>query len=121
MRKIFLVLGVTVFAGLLPRGFAQAKPIDTANSKVTIHAYKTGLFSFAAHDHVIEAPIASGQVDEREKLVTIEIETKSLRVLDPGESEKNRAEIQQTMLSGKVLDAAKYPTIAFRSNSYREA
>jgi polyisoprenoid-binding protein YceI len=120
MRKIFLVLGLTVFAGLLPQGFAQAKQIDTENSKITIHAYKTGLFSFAAHDHVIEAPIVAGQVDESEKLVTIEIETKSLRVLDPGESEKNRAEIQQTMLSDKLLDATKYPTISFRSNSYRQ-
>jgi polyisoprenoid-binding protein YceI len=53
--------------------------------------------------------------------VTIAIETKSLRVLDPGESEKNRAEIQQTMLSDKLLDATKYPTISFRLNSYRQA
>ena len=122
MRRAFLLLVLTVLAAMMSlRAFAQAKQIDAANSKITIRAYKTGLFSFAAHDHVIEAPIVAGQVDEREKLVTIEIETKSLRVLDPGESEKNRAEIQQTMLSEKLLDAAKYPTISFHSNSYRQA
>ena len=100
-------------------GLAQVQAIDPANSKITIHAYKTGMFSFAGHDHVIEAPIASGQIDQGEKQVVLEIVTKNLRVLDPGESEKNRAEIQETMLSGKLLDAEKYPEISFRSNSYR--
>lgn len=116
-RKTLLAV---VFAGVcsLP-SIAQVKPIDTANSSITIHAYKTGVFSFAGHDHVIEAPIASGQVDENDKTVVVEIETKNLRVLDPGESDKNRAEIQQTMLSGKLLDAEKYPEISFRSTSYR--
>jgi len=99
---------------------AQAQQIDPANSKITIHAYKTGMFSFAGHDHVVEAPITSGQVDENEKTVTIQIQTKNLRVLDPGESEKNRAEIQRTMLSSKLLDAEKYPEISFRSSSYRQ-
>lgn len=32
---------------------AQVQQIDPANSKITIHAYKTGIFSFAAHDHVV--------------------------------------------------------------------
>ncbi len=99
---------------------AQVKPIDPTNSKITIHAYKTGIFSFAGHDHVIEAPITSGQVDENEKMVIVEIDTKDLRVLDPGESEKNREEIQQTMLSSKSLDSERYPAISFRSNSYRQ-
>lgn len=97
----------------------QVRQIDTVNSKITIHAYKTGMFSFAGHDHVFEAPIASGQIDENEKTAVIRIETRSLRVLDPGESEKNRAEIQQTMLSSKLLDADKYSEISFRSTSYR--
>ncbi|HEU5403206.1 MAG TPA: YceI family protein [Terriglobales bacterium] len=98
---------------------AQVKAIDPTNSKITIHAYKTGMFSFAGHDHVIEAPITSGQLDENDKMVTVEIETKNLRVLDPGESENNRAEIQQTMLSRKLLDAQTYPEISFRSGAYR--
>lgn len=113
------LLAVIVAGACSLAGVAQDKSIDPANSKITIHAYKTGVFSFAGHDHVVEAPIASGQIDENEKTVSIQIETKNLRVLDPGESEKNRAEIQQTMLSSKLLDSEKYPEISFRSTSYR--
>ncbi len=114
---------VFAFAASMPfvMGMAQEiREVDPANSKITIHAYKTGVFSFAGHDHVIEAPITSGQIDENDKTVTIRIETKNLRVLDPKETEKNRAEIQQTMLSNKLLDSQKYPEISFRSNSYRQ-
>jgi polyisoprenoid-binding protein YceI len=118
ISNVFLAV-VVAGACSLP-GLAQVKPLDPANSKITIHASKTGVFSFAAHDHVVEAPITSGQVDENKKTVTVQIQTKNLRVLDPGESEKNRAEIQQTMLSSKLLDAEKYPEISFRSKSYRQ-
>ena len=114
----FVVLAILV--GLALPVIAQVRAIDPASSKITIHAYKTGLFSFAAHDHVIDAPIRAGNVDDARKTVTLEIETKRLQVLDPDESEKNRAEIQQTMLSGKVLDAEKYPEISFRSTSYKQ-
>ncbi len=119
MARNSLFTAIFIVVGSLPI-IAQVKSIDPVNSRITIHAYKTGMFSFAGHDHVIEAPIASGQVDESEKTVTLVIETKNLRVLDPDESEKNRAEIQQTMLSNKVLDSEQYPEISFRSNSYRQ-
>ncbi|MGE5114574.1 MAG: YceI family protein [Acidobacteriaceae bacterium] len=119
MKKMWLAM---VFSALAfpTLASAQSRAIDPAASKITIHAYKTGLFSFAGHDHVIEAPIRSGNVDEAGKTVALEVEAKSLRVLDPDESEKNRAEIQHTMLSGKVLDPEKYPEISFRSVKYEQ-
>jgi polyisoprenoid-binding protein YceI len=40
-------------------------------------------------------------------------------VLDPGESEKDRREVQATMLGEKVLDAIQYPQIQFTSSSVR--
>jgi len=40
-------------------------------------------------------------------------------VVDPGESEKNRNEVQSTMLGDKVLDAARYPQIQFNSSGVR--
>jgi hypothetical protein len=40
-----------------------------------------------------------------------------LRVEDPGVSEKDRSEIQTTMLGPEVQDVARYPKIVFRSTS----
>ncbi len=38
-------------------------------------------------------------------------------IIDPGESDKNRSEIQATMTGPQVLDVAKYPDIVFSSTS----
>ena len=43
---------------------AQEKAIDTQRSTITIHVGKSGLFSAAAHDHIINAPISSGTIQE---------------------------------------------------------
>src|SRR5262249_1189401 len=39
-----------------------------------------------------------------------------MKVTDPGVSDKERAEIQSTMLGPKVLDEQKYPEIHFKSS-----
>jgi polyisoprenoid-binding protein YceI len=101
---------------------AQARPIDTAKSTITVFAYKSGLFSFAAHDHEVAAPIASGTIDQSAgPSVALKIDARKMKVLDPKVSNKDRAEIQQTMLSEKVLHATRYPEIAFTSTSIRPA
>ena len=106
---LFLPLGLTAVPA--------PKRIDTAHSKITVHAYKSGLFSFAAHDHVIEVPIAKGTIDETARTVEFSVKTADLQVLDPDDSPKNRAEIRKVMLGPKLLEADKYPEIAFRSAS----
>jgi polyisoprenoid-binding protein YceI len=112
---------VVLFLALAPFAFAQQpRPIDVANSKLIIHAHKSGLFSFAGHDHEVSAPIASGALDESKQTIEFSVNTKDMQVLDPGESDKNRAEIRQTMLSDKLLDAPKYPVITFQSTSIRQ-
>ncbi len=99
---------------------AQSQPIDTRNSTITIRAYKSGFFSFAAHDHVINAPIASGTLDLTQRAIEFLVEVKDMQVLDPGESDKNKAEIRSTMVGDKLLDAEKYPEIRFHSTEIRE-
>ena len=47
--------------------------------------------------------------------VELHINANSLRVRDPEASEKNRNEIQKTMLSPEILDVEHYPEILFRS------
>jgi polyisoprenoid-binding protein YceI len=118
------LLGLVLVAILL--GYAQsssssARSIDTARSVLTVRVYKTGLFSAFAHDHEIRAPIQKGAADEEKNTVEFTVDARALRVLDPGVSEKDRAEIQGTMLGPKVLDSEKFPEIRFRSTSLGEA
>lgn len=117
----------------------EARRIDTAHSKMTVHVYKTGLFSAFAHNHEIEAPIESGEVNESGSTeapaganaaravganpgrdaagssVELRVDARKLRVLDPDASAETRAKIQETMLGPQVLDADRYPEIRFKS------
>jgi len=117
------VCGFIIAAILLSHGQSSsdlARSIDTARSVLTVRAYKTGLFSAFAHDHEIRAPIQKGAVDEDKNTVEFTVDARALRVLDPGVSEKDRADIQITMLGPKVLDSEKFPEIRFRSTSIGE-
>jgi polyisoprenoid-binding protein YceI len=107
-------------------GVAQSDPstatdIDTARSIITVRVYKTGLFSAFAHDHEIHAPVRSGTIDEEKNSVKFVVDSRSLRVLDPKASQRERAEIQNTMLGPKVLDSERFPEVSFRSTSLGEA
>jgi polyisoprenoid-binding protein YceI len=94
-----------------------AKPQPNApHSIITIHVRKSGLFSAFAHDHVITAPIARGTLDPKAMTIQVTVAAKQMKVADPDVSEKDRAEIQSTMLSPKVLDPEKYPEIRFTSS-----
>jgi polyisoprenoid-binding protein YceI len=84
-------------------------------STITIHVGKSGLFSGFGHNHVISAPIEHPMIDSKSKTASITVLTKELKVVDPDASEKDRGEIQATMLGPKVLDAEKYPQIRFTS------
>src|SRR4051812_42217303 len=111
LRLLIFVLLSSLFC------LAQSTPIDTAQSKITIHVDKTGVFSFAGDKHEIAAPIASGTIDEKAGTVEFTIDARKLQVLDPQLDEKKRADVQKTMHSPAVLDSTKYPEIKFRSTS----
>jgi polyisoprenoid-binding protein YceI len=126
MRAVAVVL----FVGLLPfSAQAQGNPsysVDPQQSKVEIHVGKEGTFKAFGHDHVVEAKQVSGQAQfDAQKIeqssVRLRIPTKSITVIDPGEPEKDRKEVQATMESDKVLDVAKFPEIAFNSSSVSAA
>ena len=94
---------------------AQPRAIDTQKSVLTVRVYRSGIFSVLAHDHEIAAPIAGGSVDAAAHRVTLRVDAGTLRVLDSGASDKDRNEIQRTMLSSAVLDATRNPEIAFEA------
>ena len=114
-----------VMAALLipPAICAQQKAtysIDPAQSKMEIHVSKEGAFKAFGHDHLVAAKQVSGQTEFNpqqpdQSSVRLKIPTRSITVIDPGESEKDRKEVQATMEGEKVLDVAKFPEITFTS------
>jgi polyisoprenoid-binding protein YceI len=117
-----------ILAGLALYAFATAAQektvysIDHAKSKLEINVYKAGLFKAFGHDHLINAGEISGRVEfDAQKIenssVSVKVVAKSLSVIDLGESDKNRSEIQETMRGPQVLDVAKFPEITFSSTS----
>lgn len=109
------ILTVLLLVSGLSTVFAQTVPVDVQNSRLTIQVFKAGLFSAFGHNHEILAPLSSGSVDLSAKKVSLHFDARSLKVLDPKASPSDRAEIQSTMLSDKVLDSARFPDITFTS------
>ena len=97
--------------------FPQARPLDTARSSITIRVGRTGVFSFAGDNHLVRAPLASGSVNEAGKHIEFKVQSKSLRVEDPGTAADKKAQIQERMLGPDVLDSDHFPVIQFRSTS----
>jgi polyisoprenoid-binding protein YceI len=113
MRTVFLaaaslvcVLGVS----------AQQHNVDTQKSTLTIHVGKTGAFSGLGHEHEVRAPIHSGTADTGSRpAVEIHVNASELRVIDKDASDKERAEVQKTMLGPEVLDSEHHQEIVFKS------
>ncbi len=101
---------------------AQSRAIDVERSTLTVRVFKAGLFSFAGHNHEIQAPVASGSlVESGTPSVEFSVDARQLKVLDPQLSADKRAEVQKTMHSAEVLDSAQFPEIRFRSTSIEQA
>lgn len=118
-----LVLASGAVANPRPGNFTPYT-LDRKQSKLEIRVYREGFLKAFGHDHLISATQLSGQMqlaqpNVAESSVTFVVETPSLVVVDPGETEKDRNEVQATMLGDKVLDAARYPQIQFTSSGVR--
>ena len=100
--------------------------IDRDANRVLIHVGKTGLLSFAGHEHEVAAPDVRGSITadpERPEQASVEVafDATALRVTGTGEPAKDVAEVQRTMLGPECLDAARFPTIRFVSSSVASA
>ncbi len=111
-----LVVGLASVVGVAAQ--SEVRAIDVRRSVLKLRVFKSGLFSAFAHNHEIEAPIAQGRVELSESSsVTLLVDARKLRVLDPGLSADKRAEVQKTMDGPQVLDSSRLPEISFRSTA----
>jgi len=122
MKKISqgLSLVVLLFAGGVPAHAQSIYEFDATKSRLEMDVYKEGFFRAFGHDHLMAAREFSGRIlfdaDKIENSsATLRVTARSIMVVDPGESEKDRGTVQATMLGNKVLDAARFPEIVFTS------
>src|SRR3984957_10983687 len=111
MRTMFLAALSLLCAGGVS---AQQHKIDTQKSTLTIHVGKTGALSAAGHEHEVRAPIRGTADTGSHPAVEIHVNAAELRVIDK-DAEKDRAEVQKTMLGPEILDSEKHPEIVFKS------
>ena len=109
------LLAISVTSMLWARNASAQTAIDPQKSSITVRVFKAGVFSAFGHEHEISASMQQGSFTKNPGSVELTVDARRMRVMDQGISEKNRAEIQQTMLGPKVLDSEKFPEIRFRS------
>jgi polyisoprenoid-binding protein YceI len=86
-----------------------------------VHVGTGGLFGAFAHDHLIEAQKVEGCAvldakDLTHSSIKLTFPASGVRVMDPNESEKDRATVQQNM-ENDVLQVSTFPRIVFESTS----
>ena len=120
MRRIVFLAAASLVCVLSVS--AQQHNIDTQKSTLTIHVGKTGAFSGLGHEHEVRAPIHSGTADTgSHPAVEIHVNARELRVIDKDDSDKDRAEVQKTMLGPEVLDSERHQEIVFKSTGAEPA
>jgi hypothetical protein len=117
LTRITVVIA-TIVCGLASAapGSAEDRAIDTQRSTVTVRVFKSGLFRAFADDHIVQAPLVEGSIDDSATPhVQIVIDARRMSVLDPGLSAKDRQEVQARMLGAEVLDVNRFQWISFHS------
>jgi polyisoprenoid-binding protein YceI len=117
LRTIQVGAALLAALPLLAQDKTQERVLDTQRSTITIHVGKSGLFSAAAHEHTINAPISSGTVRESTAPhIEFTVETAKMTVKpDPRIDAKDQATIQ-THMEEMTLETKKFPEITFRSS-----
>lgn len=120
MRSLSLI-GVLLCCSLAAMAQTRTYTIVASESSFWVFAGKSGLLSGLAHDHEIGVKSFGGKVTIPQAgagggALTLEIDAKSLTVLDKKPSEDDKKKISASMHS-EVLESQKYPGISFKSVS----
>jgi polyisoprenoid-binding protein YceI len=115
------LLVVALGAKAVAPAAGTAYTVDAGKSAVRIHVGKSGAFSFAGHRHEVEAPVSGTVMADAASLssssVVLAFATARMRVLPDGEPAGDAAKVEDVMQGPKVLDAARFPEIHFRSKT----
>jgi polyisoprenoid-binding protein YceI len=120
MRNATIAIGVLAQAALSSGSGTMVLAIDAATSQVLIQVGKTGMLGFAGHAHEVAAVDVHGRVtvdpaDLPHATVSLSFAAAAMRVNGKNEPPADVIEVQKVMLGEQVLDAARFPTIAFAS------
>jgi len=121
--RSWLVIPILVIAGVCAVGAQDRETFRIRkDTSVTVQVAKSGLLSFAGHDHEIAVPATEGQIvldrgDVARSSVRLVFDATAAKVSGKGEPAGDVPEVQRVMESDRVLDVKKYPTITFESRS----
>ncbi len=113
-QNVLLIVAVVCGPASAAPGSADERLVDTERSTVTVRVFKSGLFRAFADDHIIQAPLEEGTLDDPPH-IQIVIDARRMRVLDPSLSAKDRQYVQARMLGSEVLDVNRFQRITFHS------
>jgi polyisoprenoid-binding protein YceI len=118
--SLLLAALLTAAPGTAADGATYAVASD--ESSVVIHVGKAGLFAFAGHEHLVAAQRVRGEIHAAngavsQSRVVLSFEAASLRVDERAEPPGDAAKVQEVMLGPRVLDVARFPTVAFASTA----
>ncbi len=121
INRIAVLCAVPMLLSFTANAQSRIYTIVPSESSFWVFAGKSGLFSALAHDHEIGVKSFSGRIVVPEAgagggSLELDIDAKSLAVLDKKVSEEDRTKIFNSM-HNEVLESEKYQTVTFKSAS----
>jgi polyisoprenoid-binding protein YceI len=118
LASALLVLAAATALAAEPRAYQVAGDEST----FTVTVGKSGLFKFAGHEHEVVAGTFTGEIvadpdDVGRSSVVLDFDAAALKVTGKDEAPEDVPKVQETMAGPKVLDAARFPRITFRSRA----
>jgi polyisoprenoid-binding protein YceI len=123
MSRVLLAAGALVLAAAgAVAGAPRTYQVAAHESAFTVTVGKSGLFKFAGHEHEVVAGTFTGEIvadpdDLARSSVVLDFDAAALKVTGKDESPEDVPKVQETMAGPKVLDAARFPRITFRSRA----
>lgn len=120
IRLVALATLMAIVAAIVAAQEPEELVIDPGQTTITLHVGRAGVFAFAGHDHEVVVPAVRGQIalnrpDVGRSTVSATFDATALKVTGKGEPLEDVPEVQRVMLSDRVLDVQRHPTITFQS------